>query len=258
LITNVASKCSNTIVTIHNAGIRLVDQWIENPNITAVIFAHLPGQDSGRALAQLLYGRQSFSGKLPYTVAKNESDYTNAGKPSEPEGQYTLFPQSDFSEGVFIDYRLFDEKNITPRYEFGYGLTYTTFSYSDLDIKKLDGVSTAPTPPPSPIIPGGIASLWDVVAQVTATITNTGNYSCAEIAQLYVGIPGGPVKQLRGFSKVGIQVGDKVTVEFDLMRRDLSVWDVTSQGWVLQSGCYQIWVGASSRDLPLAGTLSIS
>lgn len=244
-------------MTIHNAGIRLVDQWIDNPNVTAVIFAHLPGQDSGRALVQLLYGQQSFSGKLPYTVAKNESDYTSAGQPSEPEGEYTLFPQSDFSEGVFVDYRLFDQKNITPRYEFGFGLTYTTFNYSELAINKLSGVSTAPTPPPSPVIPGGIASLWDVVAQVTATITNTGNYSCAEIAQLYVGIPGGPVKQLRGFSKVGIQAGEKVTVEFDLMRRDLSVWDVPSQGWVLEGGCYEIWVGASSRDLPLHGWLSI-
>jgi beta-glucosidase len=229
-------------VTIHNAGVRLVDQWIENPNITAVIFAHLPGQDSGRALVQLLYGQQSFSGKLPYTVAKNESDYTNGGNPSLPESPYIDFPQSDFSEGVFIDYKLFDQKNITPRYEFGFGLTYTTFEYSDLVINKLDGVSTAPIPPDSPIIPGGIASLWDVVAQVTAAITNTGNVTCAEIAQLYVGIPGGPVKQLRGFSKVGVPAGGQVTVEFDLMRRDLSTWDVGSQGWVLQGGSCRVGV----------------
>ena len=148
-----ASKCNNTIVTIHNAGIRLVDQWIEHPNITAVVFAHLPGQDSGRALVQLLYGQQSFSGKLPYTVAKNESAYTNGGEPSLPEGEYTLFPQSNFTEGVYIDYKYFDQKNITPRYEFGFGLTYTTFSYSNLSINKLETVSTAPTAPPSPIIP---------------------------------------------------------------------------------------------------------
>lgn len=100
---------------IHNAGIRLVDQWIEHPNITAVIFAHLPGQDSGRALVQLLYGYESFSGKLPYTVAKNESDYLNSGNPDEPEGIYALFPQADYDEGIFIDYRDFDRKNITPR-----------------------------------------------------------------------------------------------------------------------------------------------
>ncbi|CZR51391.1 probable beta-glucosidase precursor [Phialocephala subalpina] len=258
LIQNVAANCSNTIVTIHNAGIRLVEQWIDHPNITAVIFAHLPGQDSGRALVQLLYGVQSFSGKLPYTVAKNESDYTNAGKPSLPEGDYQLFPQEDFSEGVYIDYRDFDAKNITPRYEFGFGLTYTTFSYSDLTIEKLAGASTSYLPPAAEtIIEGGIASLWDVIAQVTATITNTGSVDAAEIAQLYVGIPGGPVKQLRGFSKVDIPVGANVTVEFDLQRRDLSEWSVTDQSWVLQSGSYPIYVGASSRDLPLVGSLSI-
>jgi beta-glucosidase len=85
LILNVAASCANTIVVIHNAGIRLVDQWIEHPNVTAVVFAHLPGQDSGRAVVQLLYGFESFSGKLPYTVAKNESDYTDAGNPTVSE-----------------------------------------------------------------------------------------------------------------------------------------------------------------------------
>jgi len=244
-------------VTIHNAGVRLVDQWIEHPNITAVIFAHLAGQDSGRALVQLLYGQQSFSGKLPYTVAKNESDYINGGQPSLPEGEYQLFPQSDFSEGVYIDYKSFDQKNVTPRYEFGFGLTYTTFSYCDLKINLLPGVSTAYLPPASPIIPGGIASLWDVVTQVTAVVTNTGSMDAAEVAQLYVGIPGGPIRQLRGFSKVGIPVGGSVTVEFDLMRRDLSEWSVMDQSWVLQNGSYAIYVGASSRDLPLQGTLTI-
>ncbi|KUJ23645.1 putative beta-glucosidase M [Mollisia scopiformis] len=257
LIQNVAANCSNTIVTIHNAGVRLVDQWIDHPNITAVIFAHLPGQDSGRALVQLLYGYQSFSGKLPYTVAKNESDYVNAGEPILPEGEFQLFPQDNFTEGVYIDYRGFDQKNVTPRYEFGFGLTYTTFEYSELTIEKLAGVSTSYLPPPADVIEGGIASLWDVVAQVTATITNTGSVDAAEIAQLYVGIPGGPVRQLRGFSKVDIPVGSNVTVEFDLLRRDLSEWGVTEQSWVLQSGSYPIYVGASSRDLPLVGTLTI-
>jgi beta-glucosidase len=84
----------------------------------------LPGQDSGRALVQLLYGYESFSGKLPYTVAKNESDYVNAGNPSEPEGIYELFPQSDFTEGVYIDYKGFDKSGITPRCKFQF-LIYT-------------------------------------------------------------------------------------------------------------------------------------
>ncbi|KAB8294707.1 hypothetical protein EYC80_006669 [Monilinia laxa] len=256
LVKNVASNCSNTIVTIHNAGIRLVDQWIEHPNVTAVIFGHLPGQDSGRALVKLLYGVESFSGKLPYTVAKNELDYI-VYNGSAPEGIYANFPQSDFSEGVYIDYRDFDARNITPRFEFGFGLTYTTFEYSDLSTSVLSNASTAYLPPITTIIQGGAQSLWDVVATVKATVTNSGTVSAMEVAQLYVGIPNGPVRQLRGFEKVNIPVGESVTVEFKLTRRDLSEWSVVEQSWVLQQGNYGIWVGSSSRDLPLSGNLII-
>jgi beta-glucosidase len=256
LVLNVANRCANTMVVIHNAGPRLVDQFIDHPNVTALIFAHLPGQDSGRALVQLLYGDVSFSGKLPYTVAKNESDI-NTLSPSLPEGEFQLFPQSNFSEGVFIDYRDFDLQNITPRYEFGFGLTYTTFSFSDLSIQIVSGASTSLLPPKGPIIEGGIASLWDNVARVTATVTNTGTVGAAEVSQLYVGIPGGPVRQLRGFSKDFIAAGAKTTVSFDLTRRDLSEWSVVDQSWVLQQGSYGVWVGSSSRDLPLSGKLNI-
>jgi beta-glucosidase len=192
-----------------------------------------------------------------------------------------LFPQSDFTEGVYIDYKGFDQNDITPRCksyyglilvkhhqwttltslkdEFGFGLTYTTFAYSDLDISLSPSVSTSCLPPsPENIIQGGIASLWDVVATVTAVVQNTGEVDASEIAQLYIGIPGGPVRQLRGFEKVLIEAGTSVTVIFDLLRRDLSEWDTGAQSWVLQQGQYGVWVGASSRILPLSGTLVIS
>jgi beta-glucosidase len=256
-VLNIAANCTNTIVVIHNAGIRLVDQWIDHPNITAVMFAHLPGQDSGRSVIQLLYGVQSPSGKLPYTVAKNESDYGTLATPALPKGEYQLFPQDNFTEGVYIDYRDFDRKNITPRYEFGYGLTYTTFEFSGLTMDVLPGVSTSYYPPTSPVIEGGIASLWDVVSQVTAVVRNTGEVDAAEVAQLYIGIPDVPAKQLRGFSKVHVLAGGNATVEFDLLRRDLSEWSVVDQSWVLQQGEYQVYVGSSSRDLPLRDTLKI-
>jgi len=246
---NVAKKCSNTIVIIHNAGIRLVDQWIEHPNVTAVIFAHLPGQDSGRALTQLLYGVQSPSGKLPYTVAKNESDY-NTASPDLPKGEFQMFPQSNFTEGVYIDYRDFDKKNITPRYEFGFGLTYTTFTYSNLTVKTIGNFSRYPS---GEVIEGGISGLWDVVAQVSAVVANTGQVDAAEVAQLYVSVGG--IRQLRGFSKVDVPVGSRVTVEFDLLRRDLSEWDVKEQAWVLNAETFDVFVGASSRNLPLHSTL---
>lgn len=256
LVLNIAAQCANTIVIIHNAGVRLVDQWIEHPNVTAVIFAHLPGQDSGRALVEILYGRSPPSGKLPYTVAMNESQYGSLLSPTKPSGEYVLFPQDDFSEGVLIDYRAFDAVNATPRFEFGFGLSYTTFSYGSLGIKVLSNVSKAMYPVGA-ILPGGAEDLWDVIATVSAEVTNTGSVDGTEVAQLYVGIPGGPVKQLRGFSKVDITPGATVSVEFHLRRRDLSEWDTKAQQWALQTGDYAIYVGASSRILPLEGTLTI-
>lgn len=265
LVNNIAKQCNNTIVVIHNAGIRLVDNFVNHPNVTAILFAHLPGQDSGRALTQILFGDISPSGKLPYTVAKNESDYGAllSPTPTPPIGsQYALFPQSNFTEGLLIDYRAFDAQNITPRYEFGFGLTYTTFAYSNLlTTKSITGSnSTLPTYPTGAIISGGHADLFDNVLQVTATITNTGSVAAAEIAQLYISIPaaGQPIRQLRGFEKVYLTPGASATVTFPLQRRDLSVWDVGAQNWKLITGsAYTVSVGASSRNLPLTSTFTL-
>lgn len=255
LITNVATKCANTIVVIHNAGIRVVDNWIENANITAVIFAHLPGQDTGRSLVELLYGRTNPSGRLPYTVAKSPSDYGSILQPSQPTGQYSLFPQSDFTEGQFIDYRAFDAKKIAPRFEFGFGLSYTTFDYSNLRVRKTNQ-PTSQYPPSAAIVEGGNPHLWDELVTVTGTVKNTGSMDGLEVAQLYVGIPGGPIRQLRGFEKVLIARGKSVAVSFSLTRRDLSNWDVVAQEWALQTGTYQVYVGRSSRDLALTATFT--
>ncbi|KAI6758303.1 hypothetical protein HG530_010543 [Fusarium avenaceum] len=244
LVLNVASKCANTIVAIHAAGIRLVDQWIEHPNITATIIAHLPGQDSGEALVKLLYGEASFSGKLPYTLAKNETDYV----PYAPCGreENSNDPQCDFTEGVYLDYRSFDDRNITPRYEFGYGLSYTKFEYSSLSVKAHTDSSSSSE-----------ADLWETYATLQATVSNVGKRSGEEVAQVYVAIPNSPPKQLRGFEKVKLGKGKSTEVSFELLRRDLSVWDVVKQQWVLQSGNYTIFVGGSSRDLPLEYSFNV-
>lgn len=255
LILNVAANCSNTIVVFHNPGARLVDTFIDHPNVTALIFAHTPGQDSGKALVSLLYGDENFSGKLPYTLAKNESDYAGLAVPAQAEGEFALFPQADFTEGVYIDYRSFDARNVTPRYEFGFGLSYTTFAFSGLSVALGDASTDAY--PVGPVAQGGQTDLWDVVAVVNATVANTGAVAGAEVAQLYVGIPGAPVRQLRGFAKPFLGVNESVSVGFELTRRDLSSWDVVAQKWLLASGSYNVWVGSSSRDLPLSGTLVI-
>lgn len=263
LIMNVADACNNTIVVFHNAGPRLVDTFIDHPNVKALIFAHLPGQDSGRALVSLLYGQSNPSGKLPYTVARNESDYGALLTPSAPEGEFALFPQSNFTEGTLVDYRRFDARNITPRYEFGFGLSYTTFNYSNLVITKSTSSSSGNATlntgalPTGTIAPGGQADLWDVLVTVSADITNTGGTGGAEAAQLYVGVPGAAaVRQLRGFEKVFLNATDMQTVQFNLTRRDMSVWDVVAQKWRLPLGePVGIWVGASSRDLRLNGSV---
>ncbi|KAH7312929.1 putative beta-glucosidase M [Rhexocercosporidium sp. MPI-PUGE-AT-0058] len=261
LVTNIAAQNNNTIVVIHNAGIRLVDQWIENPNVTAVIFAHLPGQDSGAALAQILYGDVSPSGKLPYTVAKNESDYGRILNPitdAGANGEFYRFPQDTFEEGVFIDYRAFDASDIEPRYEFGFGLSYTTFSFANLTVAPVGGShSKYPT---GKVLPGGQSDLWDIVATATVTITNTGSVAGQEVAQLYLHIPveGQPVRQLRGFEKVMLQPGESTTVEFELNRKDMSVWDVAAQRWRLTLGTdYKVFIGSSSRALALNEVLSL-
>lgn len=248
LVLNVARKCANTIVVVHAASTRLVDQWIEHPNVTATIIAHLPGQDSGRALVKLLYGEAQFSGKLPYTIARNESDYGRVLHPCGKASPNDTDPQCDFTEGPYLDYRAFDEQDIEPRFEFGFGLSYTTFEYSSLSVSLKDL---------SPSTPCNGKHMWDTAAVVEAKISNTGEREGQEVAQLYVAIPGSPPRQLRGFEKVRIAPGGETTVRFELDKRDFAVWDVVAQQWTVQEGSYEVFVGASSRKLPLRKTFVV-
>lgn len=241
---------------IHNAGIRLVDAWIDHPNVTAAIYAHLPGQDSGRALVEIMYGFQSPSGRLPYTVARQASDYGNLLWPVKPDNSSDYYTQSNFTEGTFIDYRDFMKRNVTPRFEFGFGLTYTTFDYTSLDVKLLNSSNTSILlPAASPTLQGGPVALWDVMARVKATVTNTGNVTAAEVAQLYVSIPDTevPARQLRGFEKVLLSPRESAVVEYELTRRDLSVWDTIRQAWIMPRGTVGIAVGKSVLDVKLLG-----
>jgi beta-glucosidase len=261
LVTNVASQCNNTIVFIHSAGVRLVDRWIDHPNITAVIYANLPGQYSGNSLTEIVYGRQSPSGRLPFTVAKNESDYGSLLRPTLPDRANPQYSQSDFTEGLFIDYKHFIRQNIAPRFEFGYGLTYSSFDYSSLRISVNASAirSSAPSGSTTGIAAeGGTASLYDNIATISISVKNTGNVAAAEVAQLYIGIPGSGVpKVLRGFEKQLIQPGASAIMTFPLRRRDLSIWDVRSQQWMLPSGDFAVMVGKSVLDIQVQGTLTL-
>jgi len=130
----VAGNCSNTILVTHSTGPVMLDMYKSHPNITAILWAGVPGEQSGNSIADVLYGRVNPGAKLPFTIGSNRTQYGT-------DILYTpnqAVPQLDFKEGVFIDYRSFDRHNETPTYEFGFGMSYTTFKYSNLQITKFN------------------------------------------------------------------------------------------------------------------------
>ena len=136
LIQNVSALCNNTIVVVHSVGPVLLGDYSGNPNITAILWAGVPGEQSGNSIADVLYGRVNPGAKLPFTLAATREDYGTDLLYLPNEG--TDAPQVSFTEGVFIDYRSLDEAEIQPVYEFGYGLSYTTFTYSKLQVIRRD------------------------------------------------------------------------------------------------------------------------
>ncbi|KAF1847527.1 glycoside hydrolase family 3 protein [Cucurbitaria berberidis CBS 394.84] len=239
LVKAVAAVNKKTVVVVHSVGPVIMEPWIDNPNVVAVVWAGLPGQESGNGLVDILYGAASPSGKLPYTIAKRPEDYGTA-----------IARGNDAAWDLFVDYRHFDKQNIAPRFEFGFGLSYTNFTYSDL------GVSGAPTAGLATGAkgPGGPADLWETVATVTAKVANSGGVAGAEVPQLYLGYPAAastPSKQLRGFAKLKLEAGASGTATFKLRRRDLSIWDEKTKQWSVVSGEYGVFVGSSSRDVSL-------
>ncbi|KAL5611385.1 hypothetical protein BROUX41_001001 [Berkeleyomyces rouxiae] len=147
LIREVAAGCGHgkgqTIVVIHSVGPVVMEKWIDHPNIKAVLFANLPGEESGNSLADVIFGEQNPSGHLPFTIGKSIEDYG-------PDAQVMYFPngvvpQQDFGDrGLYIDYRYFDKRKIEPRFEFGFGLSYTSFAFSNLRIETVKEKSPFP------------------------------------------------------------------------------------------------------------------
>ena len=252
----------------------ILESILALPNVQAVVWAGLPGQESGNGLVDILYGTKSPSGKLPYTIAKEPADY----------GTAVVAGTDNYQEGLYIDYRHFDKANIAPRYEFGYGLckststcpiqmpataemcspfpfvvlkslcrhadllqAYTTFAYSSFSATYTDK-----SPVSSTKAPGGASNLFDTVATVTATITNNGTYAGSEVAQLYIGMPSSAPttapKQLRGFQKLPLAAGASGKVTFNVRRRDLAYWDVGLQQWVVPSGELFSFEGRCSKE----------
>jgi len=259
VVESVASYCNNTVVVTHSSGVNTLP-WSNHPNVTAILAAHFPGQESGNSLTDLLYGDANPSGHLPYTIAMNGTDW-NA--PPTTGINTTGFDdwQSWFDEKLEIDYRYFDAHNISVRYEFGFGLSYTTFNMSSLQISPLESNITS-QPEDLPIQPGGNPALWAPLYNASVSITNTGSVAGAAVPQLYVGLPssapaGTPPRQLRGFEKVHLEQGETQTVGFELMRRDLSYWDIISQQWLIPEGEFTIYVGFSSRNLVVQESVTV-
>jgi beta-glucosidase len=262
LVNTVAATCNNTVVITHSGGLNTLP-FANHPNVTAILAAHYPGQETGNSIVDILYGDVNPSGHLPYTIARSAKDYNTAVTNSSTL-LTTTDPnawQSDFTERLLIDYRYFDDGNLSVQFEFGFGLSYTTFELSDLHINAVQSGVPA-TPPPATVLPGGNPALWDVLFKVKATVRNTGSVAGAAVPQLYLGMPaeagiGTPVRVLRGFEKVGLGSGESAEVNFDLMRRDVSYWDVTRQEWVIPSSKIGVEVGFSSRDIKLTSSLNI-
>lgn len=253
LIQYVASQCPNTILITHIPGPTNFEVAATNNNVTAILNAGYPGQESGSALLSLLDGSVTPSGKLVYTILKNNTDYIPVFK------NFSVDPHVQFSEGLLTDYRAADALNLSVRYPFGFGLSYTTFTYSSLLLTPLNTTSIFPN------IEGvnatnANATRLEALVKASVQVTNSGSHNGTEVAQLYVTFPKSsysPITQLRGFSKSFIPIGQQKTVEFILRVKDLQVWNVTLQAWEIPVGEIVVSVGGSSRALHVSEGITI-
>ncbi|GAA6009883.1 hypothetical protein JCM11491_000851 [Sporobolomyces phaffii] len=264
LVNYVADRFNDTVVVVNAPGPVNLTSFNDHPNVTAILMAYFPGHEAGNSIADVLFGDVNPSGKLPFTVGRNAEDYDQHAYYNETRAPY---PNTTFTEGVFIDYKYFDKQETTPLYEYGYGLSYTTFNLSDISIKSTAKSGRAAVSETNErFFKDGknetCKGLYDISHTVTAVVKNTGKVAGAEVAQLYLTFPDStpnkmPIRSLRGFEKPFLQPGESQTVTFELRNKDLSVWDVTKQGWLLPQGQFTVAVGSSSRKLPLKGTFSV-
>jgi beta-glucosidase len=229
LISAVAGLNGRTIVVLEGGGAIVMENWIDD--VEGILMAWYPGQEGGNAIADVLFGDTNPSGKLPITFPVSESDLPGFDNVS-------LEVTYDYYHG----YRYLDRNSTDPRFPFGYGLSYTTFAYSNL---TLSGTTIAP----------------DGTLQVGVDVTNTGSVAGKEVVQLYVSYSGSsvdrPVRDLKGFAKVELDPAETKTVTLDLEAEDLAYYDVSGGQWVVEPISYTAQVGPSSRNLPLSAGFQI-
>ena len=233
LIEFAAEHNDNVIVVIYSGGAVDMSRW--HDKVSAVLMGWYPGQEGGLAIARMLAGEISPSGRLPISIEARPEDnptYDNyyVEKPMTKRGHSTL--NVTYGEGIFVGYRGYEKNGVSPLYPFGHGLTYTSFEYSDLMVSRNgDGVD------------------------VTLTVTNTGEYDAAEVVQVYVGednpCVARPAKELKGYDKVFIPKGESAVVNVRLPESAFAFYDVDIHDWRINPGSFTIMVGASSQDIKL-------
>ena len=233
------------IVVLNITGVIETQSWKHLPD--AILCAWMSGQEGGNSVADILSGKATPSGKLTMTFpVKLEDHLSTANFPVNAPAMVQLGPQSgkkstepnigvtDYAEGIYVGYRHFDTHGVPVSYPFGYGLSYTSFDYSNLQVET-EG---------------------DCI-KVSVDVKNAGDYDGKEVAQVYVKAPVGvvtdkPEKELRAFAKTSmLKPGEKQTLQMKIQKKDLSSWDESSQDWVLDSGVYSVQVGASVNDIRL-------
>ena len=214
------------VVAVVSAGSVIETDWVEK--CRAVVHGYLGGQAGAGAMLEVLTGWQNPCGKLAETIPLRYED--------TPAARY--FPgkkqNAEYREGLYVGYRYYETANKAVRYPFGYGLSYTTFAYSDLKVNA---------------------------EKVTFTLTNTGSVAGAEIAQLYVAKPDAavfrPAKELKGFTKVFLKAGESKTVSIPLDDKIFRYWNVATDGWEVEGGSYQLLVGANVQDIRLTADITL-
>ena len=237
LIRQISAVNKNTIVVITAGGNVDMTRWIDK--VPVVLHLWYPGQEGGTALAQILFGDYSPSGKLPVSFEPRWEDNPVFHNYYPAKGEMRV----PYSEGVFLGYRHFDRSTIKPLFPFGFGLSYTIFAYADLSVVPQAG------------------NLNDPVT-VSFEVKNTGHREGAEVAELYVGDSHSsvarPVKELKGFARVNLKPGESQRVTLKLDRRAFSFYDTTKKTWSAEPGEFSILVGGSSDKIELRSAFSLT
>jgi beta-glucosidase len=232
LIEAVARANPRTVVVL-DTGDPVLMPWLSQ--VAGVVEAWYPGEEDGDAIAPVLFGEVNPSGKLPITFPASQ-----AAVPANTPQQYPgVNGTAVYSEGLDVGYRYDDAQGITPLFPFGFGLSYTSFTFSHLTIS---GSGSRNNPP----------------VRITAEVTNTGPRAGSEVAQVYVGYPSGagePPRQLRGFQRVYLRPGQHAVLHFTLPASSIAYWNA---GWTAAPGTYHVYVGDSSAlaGLPLRGSFA--